>query len=580
MFDSSLHLSTLGIIFALIGYAISMTPSLLPRRWWWQGFVSGPMVALGYSLGWGLTNVVSYVSERFEVTIHAPAHFFHRVSLVLIGLTLLGTIWSTARSYIASRHAARLVEVSPSGLGEYLLSLVATAFMFLVSMGLVYLLTVIFVQIIHLFEQWVPFTAAWLIAVGVAVAVIFIVSNKVVFKLVMLYFARIARGINDRANSHLQPPVAPERSGSPDSNSSWASVGGQGRLFLGHGPSAEDIAAVTGRPAMTPVRVYVGLPEGKVNMRDIADKAVEELRRTGGFDRAVLVVYTATGSGWVDEWVCQPLEFLTGGDCAIVSIQYSSLFSAAMLVSDMTPCEEAGTALFEAVEEEVQKLPEDKRPLLVVAGESLGAHGSQAPFVSVEDLNNRVDAALWIGSPAEAPLSGMLTKNRQKGSPQVSPVIDSGRNIRFVNDPSQLEADIFGREYGKWDFPRTAFVQHASDPVALYTPKLAFSEPDWLRERAGKDVSPSIRFSMVNTLLQTIADLPVSGLAPAGHGHTYHEELLEVWTKLLALDEEVALGSVANGDWITPQMKEDIVAWVKKDLSHYFKGVAEPPVNN
>lgn len=570
------HPPLLGVLLALIFYAVSASPSLLPRRWWWHGFVSGPLMALGYSIGWALTNALRAGSEYLRVTVEGPRQLFQTLEWVAVVGVLVWTVWASARAYSASKRAAVAVGIKPVGPGEYLLALIATTAMFIATMALVYLLTEIFTLLTAILDRWLPFAVAWVVAVAVAVLVVLVVSNKVVFKLFMAYFAKAAQGINDRSNPDLQVPTVPQRSGSPQSTCSWESIGGQGRLFLGHGPNADQIAAVTGRPALEPVRVYVGMPPDQRDPRKLAAKAVEELRRAGGLERAIIVVNTATGSGWVDEWLCQPVEYMTGGNCAIVSMQYSYLFSAALMVSDLTPCAEAGAALFEAVEHAVNGLPEGTRPLILVAGESLGAYGSQAAFADLEDFNSRADGAIWVGSPYESRLLRQLTEGRHHGSPEVAPVYDNGRHARFATHPDQLETDLYGRELGAWHFPRSVFVQHGSDPVARYTTKLAFREPDWLSERVGPDVSPSMRYTPIATYLQVIADLPVAGLAPSGHGHTYHRELLDSWVKVLALDQELALGRIPAGDWIDNEMKERIADAIEEDLRRYHKGMGAP----
>lgn len=566
-------MSLLGVLFALVFYAISSSPSLLPRRWWWHGFVSGIFAALGYTLGWATSNAIDWLADSTGIGLTGPTELFTTLKWIAVGLAAIWTVWMSVRWYYASKRAAALVQMKPVNFPEYVLALLATAVMFSLVMALMWLLTRVFGLVVTVLDDWLPRAVSLLVALIVVAALVLIISNKVVFKLLMSYFAKAAQSLNDRSNSHLNIPNVPERSGSPQSASSWESIGGQGRLFLGHGPSSKKIAELTGRPAIEPVRVYVGLPKGQSDPVPIAVKAVEELKRAGGFDRSVIVIYTATGSGWVDEWVCQPLEYMTGGDCAVVSIQYSYLFSAAMMVSDLGPCALAGRALFQEVEAQVLSLPEDRRPLLIVAGESLGAYGSQAAFTDLGDLNTRTDGAIWVGSPMKSNLAAELTSNRQKGSPEVAPVYDSGKHARFITRPEDLEADLYGREYAPWLFPRTVFAQHASDPVTKYSAKIAFREPDWLRERVGADVTQAMKYTPIASLLQIVADLPVAGLAPEGHGHTYHRELVDVWIKILGLDEPVAQGRVNSGEWIDPDMKQRINAAIQEDLKKYHKGM-------
>ena len=89
-------------------------------------------------------------------------------------------------------------------------------------------------------------------------------------------------------------------------------------------PTVWDIERFTGRPGQEPIRVYAGL-DSAPSARERAALAVQELERTGAFDRAVLGVVTATGTGWVDENVTASLEYMYGGDTALVSMQYSYL---------------------------------------------------------------------------------------------------------------------------------------------------------------------------------------------------------------------------------------------------------------
>ena len=71
-----------------------------------------------------------------------------------------------------------------------------------------------------------------------------------------------------------------------------------------------------------------------------------EIDRTGALDRSVVHVTTSTGTGYVQEWSVSSLEYLTGGDVATVSMQYSFFSSALAYVTDRETPPEAGRALF------------------------------------------------------------------------------------------------------------------------------------------------------------------------------------------------------------------------------------------
>lgn len=531
-----MHVSYFGLILAIIFYATSVSPSLLPRRWWWHAFVSGTLMGSGYLIGWGLETVFFWLGRTLHIQIIVPPalmSFASTLTLVLVGAWAARLV---VRSHLDSRRAAEKVGMKPVSTLEYLLGFASSFLMFAFVYQVNEWLRAVYDLGVNILGQWFYQPAAAAVSILGVLLLVFIVSNKVVFKAGLALFSRKAAQLNTTTGGGFDRPTAPELSGSPASLSDWETIGGQGRKFLTLGPSASDIEAVTGKPAMQPIRVYAGLPESDSALEPVADLVVEELRRTGAFDRSVIVVNTTTGSGWVDEWLVQPVEYLTGGDCAIATMQYSYLFSAALLVTSLDPCAEAGTLLYEKVADAIADLPEDERPLLYVTGESLGAYGSQAAFEDLEEAQKRIDGAVWVGSPNQSALWREGTRGRDRGSPEVAPVYGLGRNVRFVNEPSQLTVDIYGRPLGEWCFPRLAFVQHASDPVVWYDVPLMWDEPDWLRERDGLDVSASMSYTPGLTYLQVLADLPVAGGAPSGHGHTYHQELIDVWYYVLGFD--------------------------------------------
>lgn len=121
-------------------------------------------------------------------------------------------------------------------------------------------------------------------------------------------------------------PTDPLRSGSAASLVGWRELGRAGREFIASGPGAADISALTGRPALEPIRVYAGLRAAKTPTAR-ARLVLEELKRVSAFDRSTLAVVTPTGTGWIDPAALGPLEYLHGGDVASVAMQYSYLSS-------------------------------------------------------------------------------------------------------------------------------------------------------------------------------------------------------------------------------------------------------------
>ncbi len=565
-------LSFLGVIAALAMYAVSVSPSLMARSWAWHAVASGILVACGYVAGVVVQNVAQLVIRLTGLTISAsePVELGFRIGIG--ALFALWWLYAVIQSYRRARKAAALVNMPGETFGEYLLGTAGAVVVSWMLLRIVGALNGLCWMLIASLDAHMPRPAAIVVSMVILFAIMFFLTSKVILRGGIGFFRRKAEQLNMRTARGIYQPVVPERSASPASSVTWESVGGQGRVFLGRGPSRLDIAQVCGGVAMEPIRVYSGMPTGGSGIEQAAATVVAELHRTGAFDRAVILIAASTGSGWVDEWQVQPLEFLTRGNCATASLQYSYVPSVLNWLTGLEPAQEASAALFAAVRAELDLMDEADRPALFVCGESLGAFASQSVFESFEDVLARVDGALWVGTPAFTPMHAALTAARHKGSPEVAPVVHNARRVRFVNEPSDLRTDLYGRELGPWGFPRVVYAQHPSDPVVWWTNKLIWTQPDWLRERAGRDVSMNVEFTRFATYIQVLADLPVAGTAPGGHGHTYHEELIPLWRGILGFDrlfDEAPVHprlAALDGGWVDDAMLERIGIVVRANL--------------
>ena len=564
--------SFLGVIAALAMYAVSVAPSLMARSWAWHAVASGVLVSCGYVAGVVIQNVGARVIAMTGLTIRASEPVEIGFRACVAALFAIWWLYAVIQSYRRARVAARLVNMPGETFGEYLLGTAGTTVIAWCLIAIVAGMNRVGRMLIGGLGGYMPHPAAVVVGVAILAAIVFFLTSNVILRGGIGFFRHRAEQMNMRTARGIFKPFVPERSASPASPVTWASVGGQGRVFLGRGPSRLDIAQVCGGEAMEPIRVYSGMPTGGAGIEQAAATVVAELRRTGAFDRAVILIAASTGSGWVDEWQVQPLEFLTRGNCATASLQYSYVPSALNWLTGLEPAQEASAALFRAVRAELDTMDEADRPALFVCGESLGAFASQSVFSSVEDALSQVDGALWVGTPAFTPMHTELTSARHRGSPEVAPVVYNGRRVRFVNEPSDLRTDLYGRELGPWGFPRFVYAQHASDPVVWWNRKLLWTQPDWLRERAGRDVSPFVEFTRFVTFIQVLADLPVAGTAPGGHGHTYNEELIPLWRAILGFDllfdEEPTHPRLAglDGSWVDEEMVERIGIVVRANL--------------
>lgn len=565
-----MDISLIGVVGALVMYGVSVSPSLLARSWQWHAVASGVLSAVGYIVGLTIQRFYALVVPRLGVEITAPK----AVSIAFRAVLLLGFfLWFLRwllQSYRERKRANHLVGMRGETLGEYLLGTVCAFILMMALLGVAWGLQWIGRAIVSVLSQWMHMVFALALSLLILVVIVYALTSQVLLKLGINFFIRHARKMNNRTAKGIVQPQVSERSGSPHSRSSWRAVGGQGRVFLGRGPSRADIEAVTGCSAMEPIRVYAGMPEEGQSLQNAADLVVEELHRTGAFDRAVILIATSTGSGWVDEWQVQPLEYLTRGNCATASMQYSFVPSSINFLTDLDVSEEAAVILFETIRRAVDEIPEDRRPALFVCGESLGAYASQHVFSGIVDVLSRTDGALWVGTPAFTPMHAELTAIRHRGSPEVAPVVANGRHVRFVNVPENLWADVYGRELGDWNYPRVVYAQHPSDPVVWWNSELVWHKPDWISEKVDGDVSPHMQYTRGATYIQVLVDMPVAGTAPGGHGHTYHEELIPLWEAILGLrEDEKNAGSHFGLDsqWIQDDTHEKIGRAIRDNLS-------------
>jgi uncharacterized membrane protein len=522
------HLSSVGLLFGASYFLISWSPSLLSRTWYFQGLVSGLSSIAGYGLGtlvaWLLGKVVGLLHLR--VTIRREAGELLRAAAYVFGaVVVVGLTVSYARSQARTAALVHLEPLRPiDWVGAILLALAIGAVLLGTARGLRRLTHRLALAV----GKVLPRTIATLLSAVVMVTAIGWITDNVLFHRGLQALGAFAQQIDAKPPEGRSAPTSPTLSGSPASREPWETLGKQGQMFVTNGPTAAEISAATGEPAKEPIRVYAGGPQ-KRTLAQLSAAVVAELQRTGGFDRRVLVVVTTTGTGWVDDWTAQSIEYLADGDSAIAAMQYSNVWSALSLLTDTETARAGGKALFDAVYAEWERLPADHRPMLLVSGESLGAYGGHGAFRDVEDMMARAQGGVWVGTTSFTQIAADLTARRNPGSPEIVPVYDDGRHIRFTSRAEEVMHDYYGRPYGAWEFPRFVYAQHPSDPVVWWNPATLGSEPDWLREPRGRDVNPDVTWIPFVTFWQLASDMPLGHDPPNGFGHRYGPELVSYW---------------------------------------------------
>jgi uncharacterized membrane protein len=519
------HYGFVGLIGAVTCFCLSLTPSLLPRGPALQGVIGGISAAIGYGLGVLAVWLAGKLSNR---PMRRPGRLAWRIlsavaAVAVLLFLYLGSGWQ--------REIHELMGLDAPARPGYLLALPVALLLGAGLVGLIRLLRHAARATGRLLGRVIPASTARVIA-GL---VVFLLAMGVLNGVVLDGFFTVTDNSFKEINNETEPDVAPTddplRSGGPGSLVSWASLGKQGRNFVTGGPSVEQLRRFGGIGVERSIRVYAGLDSAPTS-RERAALAVAELQRTGAFDRKVLLVITTTGTGWVDQDGVDPLEYMFDGDTAMVGLQYSYLPSWLSFLVDKERARQAGRDLFNAVYGAWSKLPLDKRPKLMLFGESLGSFGAESAFSGADDIRNRVDGMLLVGPPNRNELWRQFVADRDPGSTEILPSYENGTTIRFARDP----ATDLDQPATAWAPPRVAYLQHPSDPIVWWSPRLMLSRPDWLREPRGADVSADIRWYPFVTFWQVTADMAFSTGVPAGHGHSYGAEPVAAWADIAAPD--------------------------------------------
>jgi uncharacterized membrane protein len=510
-----------GVALAAAFFCLSLTPSLLPRPWYLQGAISGILTATGYLVGvFGASLGRRAVHWRPTAETRTLAW---RVCLATSAVFALAFLYQSA---MWQREIYQLMGMAPPpGSGYFGVPLLA-AVIFTALLTVARLLRAVVRVVGRFFGRWIPPAAARAAATVGVVALVLALAQGLVANVLIAGANNSFKSFNGEITPGAGPPHAFQVSGSPGSLVPWASLGRYGRDFVVGGPSPQRLQQFSGRPALQPVRVYVGLDSAEL-LRDRAELAVRELERTGGFSRKVLCVITTTGTGWVDRHSVDPLEYMYNGDSALVALQYSYLPSWLSFIVDRDRAKAAGRELFNQVYARWSLVPARQRPKLLVFGESLGAFGAESAFSGVDDLRNRTDGGLFVGPPNSSTLWRDFVAARDRGTGEALPTFGDGETVRFAASSADLDRELPG-----WKAPRVLYLQHASDPVVWWSPRLILNRPDWLREERGGDVLPTMRWYPFVTFWQLTADLVYSIEVPAGHGHDYGNEQVDAWAQL------------------------------------------------
>jgi uncharacterized membrane protein len=340
---------------------------------------------------------------------------------------------------------------------------------------------------------------------------------------VVLYRGLVSRMA--RANSRIEPafaspPSNEHVSGGPNSISPYALMGLQGRRYVSEVVTPDVIEKTLGVPAIAhPIRAYVGVELEPVYATGRSELALDEMERLGAFDRSYLLLVSPTGTGWVDHTMIESAEILTRGDIATACIQYGKAPSFLELQGVSLGRAQFRQLLW-GVKQRLIAVPEDKRPKVLVFGESLGAWSSSDVVMhqGVAGFDHYgIHDALWFGLPG---LARWSKTGMREGRNPLTPAGTVGAFDRF----EQYQA-LTAEEKAKL---RAVIVDHDNDPISQMSLRLAVKRPPWLDGHRGRGVAETMKWTPVITFTQVIVDAMNAMVAIPGQfmsfGHDYRAD--------------------------------------------------------
>ncbi len=357
--------------------------------------------------------------------------------------------------------------------------------------------------------------------------------------------------------AYPDPPTSPHVSAGPASAMPFDSLGKEGRRFVLMALAPADITAVMGEPAIDPVRV-VGGYESATDIVERARLTLQDMEDCGAFDRGLICVGSPTGVGYFNYSVAEALEYLTRGDCAIVVPQYA-LVPSALALTRTGEAEDLTRLVLQGIRDRLDGMPADRRPRVVLVGESLGANvaldvavtADGRPHVPVFDALG-VAGGMHLGVPFRTRMWNAWREAPREVDPQ-------GR-LTLVSEPDEAEPLPAGQM-------RQLMVVHHDDPVNKYGFRMVLQPPWWMGAPATRPplVPRETKFRPITTFVIATIDLLNGMQSKPGtfvrRGHDYRIDIragLEAAFGLESSPEQAEAVEVAlrerEQEWATRRM--------------------------
>jgi len=330
---------------------------------------------------------------------------------------------------------------------------------------------------------------------------------------------RVEQGGSAIEPAYQDPPTSACVSGGPGSLLDFADLSREGRRFVNMALTGSEIESVMGESARNePIRVFVGV-QTALDIDARVQLLMAELLRTGAFERDVLIYASPTGSGYINYVFAEAVEYLTLGNSAIATMQYSMLPSSLSLTRTGVGIEQNRAAVA-AIARHLETL--ENPPRFLLFGESLGAQtlldvwrSSHVPAMD----RDHIAASIFLGSPSATGLAKSWRANPVNVDPE----------------GQMVEID----HVAQWHGARHVLVTHHDDPIPKFGIHLLMREPDWLGVERPPGVPRSTTWRPATTFVLTGMDMLNAMEVIPGvfgrRGHDYREDLLPLVSNVFGL---------------------------------------------
>ena len=353
------------------------------------------------------------------------------------------------------------------------------------------------------------------------------------------------------------PPTNPHVSAGPRSDMPFDSIGKEGRRFVTMALTHDQITAVMGEPAVDPVRVVCGY-ESAEDLKQRARMGIADLEACGGFERSIICVASPTGVGYVNYTIIEALEYLTRGNCATIVPQYALVPSALAMPKTIDGVMLTRYVL-EGIQQRLAAIPAERRPRVVLMGESLGANVAldvstvPGPFVGVPALEHLgVAGGVYFGVPFRTEFWKRWRENPEAMDPE--------HEVTLVSDPEQAPPLPAGQM-------RQLLVVHDDDPVNKYAYAMVLQPPYWMGAPSTRPpmVPRETRWRPITSFVIATVDLKNGMNSKPGtfvrRGHDYRIDArlgLQRAYGLVCTDEQ--------GESIDRSLRDNETAWAARRM--------------